>query len=335
VDNPEEPDELRRLLDLEGANAAFAIASSDTSTTEFKKALWQLRSGDETATTVLIMGTLGLLGSAAARLVSLALAQVDRSTAGPLKTRLLGLVDGADELAADALPGLVHAMTAAQEWKANVEPRLRGLSHVHLPANLRTIPGIDPSQVLDFERSEGISLYRAPRPSIAEALLRAPDHASMRKVLTRRFEAILTDCESLLTESRSAATSEAVDFADEGIAALSAGHVGAAQALFAVTLDSLVWSLPEPDRIAVSKHHRGSEPERLEDRQLQFALAFMPIWTAHQTFFPNANDPVPRGFSRHASLHRVSRQQYSKRNALQALMLLSGAIGYVAVSATQ
>ena len=157
----------------------------------------------------------------------------------------------------------------------------------------------------------------------------------MRKVLTRRFEAILTDCESLLTESRSAATSEAVDFADEGIAALSAGHVGAAQALFAVTLDSLVWSLPEPDRIAVSKHHRGSEPERLEDRQLQFALAFMPIWTAHQTFFPNANDPVPRGFSRHASLHRVSRQQYSKRNALQALMLLSGAIGYVAVSATQ
>jgi len=157
VDNPEEPDELRRLLDLEGANAAFAIASSDTSTTEFKKALWQLRSGDETATTVLIMGTLGLLGSAAARLVSLALAQVDRSTAGPLKTRLLGLVDGADELAADALPGLVHAMTAAQEWKANVEPRLRGLSHVHLPANLRTIPGIDPSQVLDFERSEGIS----------------------------------------------------------------------------------------------------------------------------------------------------------------------------------
>lgn len=327
-DSSVSPD-IGRVLDLQKANAAFALLASNPNTAHAREALDMLRTADQGATAVQLMGTAGLLGSGVAWLIARPFARADRANAGRMKARVLGWVDRANDLAAEAVPVIMAAMSAAQEWKSEVEPRLRALPRQHLPPNLRDIPGIDIGRVLDLLRTEGIPLYLVPRESIAAALLHAWDHATVRDVLSRRFDAILSDCEAVLDESRCAETSEIIDFAAEGIAALRAGHVAAAQALFAATLDSLVWSLPEPERLAVSKHKPGSDPEQIEARELRFALAFTPIWTAHEAFFPNLGDPIPRDFSRHASLHRVSRRQYSKRNALQALMLLSSVVGYL------
>ena len=43
---------------------------------------------------------------------------------------------------------------------------------------------------------------------------------------------------------------------------------------------------------------------------------------------------MPRPLNRHASLHRASALQYSKRNAVQALMLATSLFGWFAVYGT-
>ena len=47
-----------------------------------------------------------------------------------------------------------------------------------------------------------------------------------------------------------------------------------------------------------------------------------PIWQAWQKFFPHEGLPVPHTFSRNATAHTVSTKQYSRRNAVQGLMIV-------------
>lgn len=44
------------------------------------------------------------------------------------------------------------------------------------------------------------------------------------------------------------------------------------------------------------------------------------IWGAHGEFWPDKGDKIPRSYSRHGSVHGVSRRQYSRINAVLALM---------------
>jgi len=57
-------------------------------------------------------------------------------------------------------------------------------------------------------------------------------------------------------------------------------------------------------------------------------LAFGPIWSAHQNYWPRNGDPVPRTFNRHVTVHGVSTSQFSKRNAIQGLMLVCSILRY-------
>ena len=55
-------------------------------------------------------------------------------------------------------------------------------------------------------------------------------------------------------------------------------------------------------------------------------IALAPIWQAWQKFFPDEGLPVPHTFSRNATAHTVSEKQYTRRNAVQSLMIVSGLI---------
>ena len=61
---------------------------------------------------------------------------------------------------------------------------------------------------------------------------------------------------------------------------------------------------------------------------LHRAYVWLPIWHAHEQFWKDKGDAVPRTFSRHASVHGASKTQYSKRNCVQVLMLVTSLIGY-------
>lgn len=108
-----------------------------------------------------------------------------------------------------------------------------------------------------------------------------------------------------------------------------------AQALLTVTLDSLIIKLiPDKatrEKITIHKTEADA-PLDAETEGLRQLLAWLPVWNAHKTFRPWIGDKPPREFNRHASVHAVQNQQYSKRNCIQALLLTTGVINYAASS---
>lgn len=82
----------------------------------------------------------------------------------------------------------------------------------------------------------------------------------------------------------------------------------------------------------VTGPHRP-EPSRREPSQAAYDeftaheyIALAPIWQAWQKFFPDEGLPIPHTFSRNATAHTVSAKQYTKRNAVQGLMIASSLI---------
>lgn len=206
-----------------------------------------------------------------------------------------------------------------------------------LPPNLQSIGGqIKPLQVLAFLEEEGIPLYLVPRASIAARLLRAPDHAARRKVLNDCFDQIVEDCEKVLSDSTGPLTATEVGFALDGVGAIHSGHHAAAQALFTVTLDTLVarllgglFNLTKQQRGPITKRQKGAAvPSVIDDMGVRDNYVWLPVWNAHGEFWEHKGDRIPHDYSRHATVHAVSRVQYSKRNCVQALMLVTSLIGY-------
>jgi len=58
-------------------------------------------------------------------------------------------------------------------------------------------------------------------------------------------------------------------------------------------------------------------------------IAIAPIWQAYQQYYPDKNDPIPRAFNRHATAHTVGTLQYSRRNAVQGLMIVCGLLKFI------
>jgi hypothetical protein len=213
----------------------------------------------------------------------------------------------------------------------------RTLERRFLPPNLRDASTvIRPSQVLDFLHEEGIPLYLVPRASVGVRLIRATDHAKRRKVLNDCFDKIVEDCEVVLADCSAPITATEVEFTLDGLGALHAGHYKAAQALFTVTLDTLVakllltqFGLAKAQRGPITRRKKGSTvPDLIDDMGIRDTFIWLAIWNAHSEFWEKNGDKIPHDYSRHATVHAVSRVQYSKRNCVQALMLVTSLIGY-------
>ena len=185
-------------------------------------------------------------------------------------------------------------------------------------------------QVYEFLQQEGIPLYLVPRGATAVRLLRAGDRQARRKVLSDRYSSIVEDCESVLDGAQHPAVSEEVAFMRDGIGAMRAGHTKSAQALFTVTLDSLI-SRFYPDRHArtqITVRQSAGIPDIIDSMGVHQAFVWLPVWNAHEQFWKEKGDEIPHHYSRHASVHGVSKRQFSKRNCVQALMLVTSLIGY-------
>ncbi|HEX6525471.1 MAG TPA: hypothetical protein VF070_36495, partial [Streptosporangiaceae bacterium] len=76
-----------------------------------------------------------------------------------------------------------------------------------------------------------------------------------------------------------------------------------------------------------------SKKTKSADGYLDFSvrkyIALGPIWQAYQSYYPDNGDRVPRTFNRHATAHTVGSQQYSRRNAIQGLMLVCGLLKFL------
>lgn len=209
---------------------------------------------------------------------------------------------------------------------------LGNLNRSLLPPNLRgAADQISAGDVWGFLTEEGIPLYRVPRASIATRLLQAQTHAARRRVLTTHARQITEDCELILAECTSDDMQPFVEFAQDGVRAMNARAHRSAQALFTVTLDTLVAALVPNlhERKALTKRRRGTDiPEVIEEMEIHAAFVWLAVWNGHLEFWVKHGDAIPSDYSRHATVHAVSRRQYSKRNCVQSLMLLTSLISW-------
>lgn len=197
------------------------------------------------------------------------------------------------------------------------------LKNFQLPPNLASISGVSFESIATVVE-DGIPLYRVPRKSIAASLLSAPDGVARRAILGRNFAKILDDCDDTLDLCVDSETRDGVLFTRSAISAARAGHCEAAQALAANTLDTLISTQLSTRSDVTRKHFKGHawiEREELDDLQVRWFLVALPIWHAHRKFSGGTTGSgIPRNYNRHATVHGVSRRQFSKRNTLTALM---------------
>lgn len=206
------------------------------------------------------------------------------------------------------------------------------LSTAFYPPNLRDIEDLEFTAVEAVVLEDGIALYALPRTAIAEALVQAEGTEARLAIVEQEWKAIAEHCRAVLN----ACTTEYVaEWVAAGLAALNAldgGHQSAAQALVGSLTDAVVTSYMggrdtkrrfTPDR---SGNRTNEEYRKLGVRSL---IALGPIWQAHQQFHTEDGGAIPKTFNRHATAHTVSREQYTRCNLIQGLMLVCSLICFV------
>ena len=156
--------------------------------------------------------------------------------------------------------------------------------------------------------------------------------ADRRRTLGRRWRGVLADCASVLNTIDHPRLIDGRAFAINCADALRAGHHRAAQALAANLLDSLLrGNLDAAVRTQLTRNTFRSNGSKidLDAYEVRMALTFAPVWHAYAQYRTEHGDRVPRAFGRHPSAHAVSRAQYTRINAVIALMLVTSVLRFL------
>jgi hypothetical protein len=185
-----------------------------------------------------------------------------------------------------------------------------------LPPNWRGVRGVNQLETLLLD--EGLALAWVPPSDILNALLAASSKQERRRILGRRWKRVVAACR----ESVESASLRYFDhyrlFARHVIKILDHRHTEGAQALAANLLDTILReTLDGPSRREVTDQRNRLS---IDDLPMRAAMVFGGIWGSHTEFWPSTGQSVPREFTRHGSAHAVSRKQYSRINAVIALM---------------
>lgn len=231
----------------------------------------------------------------------------------------------------DSFAKLAQQVAAQQSaWMKTLGPSLERLKLSFYPPNLQPIEALRWEDVESVVMVDGMALYGVPRTAIAEALIRAGSAEKRRNILGRRWKAISADCRALVEGCETDAVTPYVPMAFRVLDALEGGHTQAAQALTGSLLDSLVNNYFGADRYLYTPDKRGKRTNAAYDEFTAHEyIALAPTWQAWQKFFPNEGLPVPHTFSRNATAHTVSAKQFTRRNAVQSLMIVSSLIYFL------
>lgn len=220
----------------------------------------------------------------------------------------------AAQVAYDALKPGVDAIASAVLQIAKVLPDLLDT----LPPNIRALgAGMDLDRILDLATNEGIQFAYVAPTAVISKILAAPDPGARRQVIRNNARTILTTCESELALVARTDLVRHVAFAGHAASAMRAGYRDASQALCANLLDTILADQLRPLRRAVTS--QKSKPN-VDDFSVRAAITLSGIWSAHGQYFPEQGDLVPRTYSRHGTVHGVSRRQFTVVNATLALM---------------
>jgi hypothetical protein len=191
---------------------------------------------------------------------------------------------------------------------------------------------------------DGIPLAWVPRGDIVVGLVHAEGIDGRRAILADREADIVQDCFTCLDDVDAPELAEFVANAREAVRAFQDHHAKPAQALATVVLDAVLRLL-----FAAPNFSYGGIRRQLADtwdnatlRYMRSALVLAAIPGALEEFWPNRGDPVPIRFNRHASAHTVHAEQFTRTNALVAIMTITSllreaheSLWYVAPDAQQ
>lgn len=187
-----------------------------------------------------------------------------------------------------------------------------------LPPNIRELgSAMDLQRILDLSAEEGLQFAYVPPTKIVTKVLAAKDAQGRRLVIQNNRRLILRACESELGLIQRTDLLHHVEFAQRSARALRAGHRDASQALNANLLDTII-----ADKLGSLKKVVTNKSAKLDvdEYSVRAAITLSAIWSAHGRYFPAKGDSIPRLYSRHGTVHGVSKRQFTVVNATLALM---------------
>jgi hypothetical protein len=200
------------------------------------------------------------------------------------------------------------------------------------------------TMISETVEQDGIPLAWVPRSDIVVALVHAEGIERRRAILADREADILQDCFTCLDEIDTPDLAEFVANAREAARAFQDQHAKPAQALAAVVLDAvlrLLFAAPSFSYGGIRRQLAGVW-DNAPLRYMRSALVLAAIPGALEQFWPDRGDPVPVRFNRHASAHTVHAGQFTRTNALVAIMTITSllreaqeSVWYVASEAQQ
>jgi hypothetical protein len=199
------------------------------------------------------------------------------------------------------------------------------------PRNLRGIKGLDTDKIDQVMAEEGIPFFLVPDADTALALLAAPDAVGRRTILKERAEPVFDACEEILALCVDPGLPFLGSTIRGAIAAYRDGHHQAAQALATNVLDSTLQEFgSETHRQGVvgsGVKGRGRGIAYVQDLPLSEWFALAPLVAVHEK--DDRPNPPRVMYSRKSTSHRVTREQYTPANAVQAIMLSTSLLGFV------
>jgi hypothetical protein len=172
---------------------------------------------------------------------------------------------------------------------------------------------------------DGIPIVWLPRDAIVTELMAVSTRDERLSVLNVRDAEIIEDCTQCLEDCSATELVEAVTLARRAIEAYVVGLYEPAQALAVLVAEAIITDNvaggPGPGSyrraIEIAKFH-GS----IMLAELRRAAAIAPIDRFYTEWYAASGIPPPAELSRHVSVHHPTLQQYSRSNALLAVMLL-------------
>lgn len=228
----------------------------------------------------------------------------------------------------------IQRMLAAQNWSlvsnlsnslaeysrqfARLLPTQEQLRRLTLPPNLRPEDVFYDPDVYETWILEGLPLAYVFDGPIVNALAAAGTAQERRRVLSRRREQIVDNCEALLADLTA---TEILPFAENARMAVSGyrgGHHQMAQTWAAVNLESLVKKFHKTMWSAIVDTHQPSP---------KLFRSFFFVGQLRTVMKSIGDGPVPTSFNRHGSVHfPTTRRHFSKLNAMLAIAHLVSAI---------
>jgi|GEM_PF-4284906 len=228
----------------------------------------------------------------------------------------------------------IQRLLAAQNWKlisnlseslaeyswqfVRLLPTPDQLRRLTLPPNLRPESVFYDPEVYETWMLEGLPLAYVLESSTVNALAAVATAQERRRILSRRRERIVSDCEALLEAITATEVLPFVENARLAVAGYRDGHHQMAQTWAAVNLESLVKKFHTPMWSAIVDARQASP---------KLFRSFFFVGQLRTVMQSIGAGPVPTSFNRHGSVHfPTARRQFSKLNAMLAIAHLVSAI---------